>query len=167
MVLGQSLLPQMPEVALLELSNVAEHLEIRPRLVMVLALDGRELDGAEEVDDLGENIILRARVPVCHRVLGEDEFDSRVKRLSDGVLSVVVVDVDALVGLEEVQIIGDEDDEVASDAHDKPIEGCHLGAAVGKRLVLNGQLACEHEERRKQSLPRCQVEAVILVLAVD
>ena len=97
MVLEQSLLPQMSEVALLELSNIAEHLEIRPRLVMVLVLGGRELDGAEEDGDLGENIILRARAPVCHRVLGEDELDSRAKRLSDGVLSVVVVDVDALV----------------------------------------------------------------------
>lgn len=115
-LLGELLPAQMPEVALLELSNVAEHLEIRPRLVVVLVLGGRELDGAEEVNDLGENIILRTRVPVCHRVLGEDELDSRVKRLSDGVLSVVVVDVDVLVGLEEVQIIGDEDDEVAPDA---------------------------------------------------
>lgn len=147
MVLGQSLLPQMPKVALLELGNVAEHFEIRPHLVMVLVLDGRVLDGAEEVSDLGENIVLRARVPVCHRVLGEDELDSRVKRLGDGVLSVVVVDVGVLIRLEEVQIVGDGDDEVAPDARDKPIEGRNLGAAISERLVSNGQLAREHKER--------------------
>ena len=53
------------------------------------------------------------------------------------------------------------------DARDEPIEGRHLVAAVGERLVPNGQLAREHEERSEEPFPCCQVEAVVLVLAVD
>lgn len=59
------------------------------------------------------------RVFVDHGVLREHELDCGVKRFGNGVLTVVLIYLDSVEGLEVVQAVRDEDDEITSYPRDE------------------------------------------------
>lgn len=93
------LLARLLQYALLEIGPLAEELLVRGGGRMLRVFDSRELHGADVVRRLRKPVLGGLRGAVDNRVLRQRVLDHEVKGLGDGVLDVVVVNLDRVVGL--------------------------------------------------------------------
>ena len=83
-----------------------------------------------------------------------------------GVLAVVVVDLDHIVGLQLREVVEQEVHDIPSHRPRELVERGELLGRVCERVVLYGHVAEEDAERAEHHLARPQVEPRVLVLAV-
>lgn len=88
------ILARLLQYALLEIGPIAEELLVRCGSCMVRVLDRCELHGADVVRRLRQPVLGGVRRTVDDRILRQRILDRAVKRFRDGVLSIVVVNLD-------------------------------------------------------------------------
>lgn len=133
---------------------------------MLRVFDRRELHGADVVCRLRKPVLGGLRRPVDDGVLRQRVLDRAMEGLGDGVLAVVVVDLDHIVGLQLREVVEQEVHEVPPHRPRELVERGELFGRVCEGMVLHGHVAEEDSERAEQHLARSQVESGVLVLAV-
>ena len=133
---------------------------------MLRVFDCREFHGADVVRRLRKPVLGGLRRSVDDGVLRQRVLDRAMEGLGDGVLAVVVVDLDHIVGLQLREVVEQEVHEVPPHRPRELVEGGELFGRVREGMVLHGHVAEEDSERAEQHLARSQVESGVLVLAV-
>ena len=121
---------------------------------MVRILDRCEFHGADVVRRLGKPALGGLHGVVDYRVLRQRVLDRAMKGLGDGVLAVVVVDLDRIVGLQLREVVEQEVHDAPSHRPREPVERGELLGRVCEGAVPHGHVAEEDSERAEQHLAR-------------
>ena len=133
---------------------------------MVRVLDCCELHGADVVRRLRQPVLGGLRRAVDDRILRQRILDRAVKRFRDGVLTVVVVDLDRVVRLQLRKVVEQEVHDIPAHRPRELVERGELLGRVYEGVIPHGHVAEEDSERAGQHLARPHVEPRVLVLAV-
>ena len=145
--LSQALLAELVQVVLLEVVVGAEEYPLGSAGFARFVLDRGQLYLADEVRYLLEPEVRGAAVPVGDRLLVQGVLESGVERVGDHALPVVVVDLHDVVGLQGLQLVEEQEDQV-------PL---HLGEQV--LVALEVRLAVREHLVRERAFPRERAEA--------
>lgn len=163
----ESLSANLFEVALLEVSDTSEKLNVGSRFQVPFVLGGRQLDSAQVIGDLREPVQLGGSVFVYGRLIRDSALDSEVKRLRYNALSIVVVYFH-LVKVLQIRLL-------------RPKETLHIGFYCSRQLggicdataflenecgVSDGKMFREYSECMKLTLPAANVFPFVVVLPI-
>lgn len=163
----QSVAPELPQVALLEVAPLAKEVPIGRGLLMALMLQGSELYAASEVRHLEHPILGRPCIPIHDGVPKEGVLKRRMKDTSDEGLAVIVVDFDEIEFCELIKVIKQELGQVALHGTDELIRRLESTLSIGKDVVAERRVLRERAEGHEELETLRRIEVTVFLVCPE
>ena len=164
--LPQALLAELLQVVLLEVAVGAEEYPLGSAGLVRFVLDRGQLYLADKVRYLLESEVRGAAVPVGDRLFVQRVLEGGVERVGDHALPVVVVDLHDVVGLQGLQLVEEQEDQVPLHLGEQVLVALEVGLAVREHLVRERAFPCERAEAGQEPVALLHRHApVVLVRA--
>ena len=158
--LPQSLLAKLLQVVLLEVAVGAEEYPLSSADLIGFVLDRYQLYLADKVRYLLKPEVHGAAVPVGDRLLVQCVLESGVKRTGDYALPVVIVDLYDVVGLQGLQLVEEQEDQVPLHLGEQVSVTLEARLAVREHLVRERTFPCKRAEAGQEPVDSCAVIAL-------
>ena len=162
--LHQALLAELLQVVLLEVAVGAEEYPLGSADLVRFVLNRGQFYLADEVRYLLEPEVRGAAVPVGDRLLVQRVLEGGVERVGDYALPVVVVDLHDVVGLQGLQLVEEQEDQVPLHPGEQVLVAPEVRLAVREHLVRERAFPCERAEAGQEPVALLRRHALVVLV---